>query len=167
MPFAGSQKSKLDEKLRLLIPVSYWRGLDKNTEGDSFFAMPGRDGKSIWVVPNRVYEREQAEWPPLERLSRDAFRVRRFELAHTEPLTADSQGRVQLTENMLKLIGVDPEVDRSVMLVGLGSRFEIFRPSTFEENTADVWKTYSDLREAALKEVQEIREHDQRIAVKC
>ena len=123
--FVGTYRHVVDEKKRLAIPAK-WRAAASGA--DEFYVLP--DPKSCLVVlpesaMNKMLERaDDISIGEYER--RDVLRLIASK-AHGTP--CDKQGRVVLTDDLLKHAGIDSEA----VLVGVLTRFEIWSPERFAE----------------------------------
>jgi MraZ protein len=123
--FVGTYRHAVDEKNRVAIPAK-WRAAARGAQ--EFFVLP--DPKNCLVVlPQSAMAKmlERADDISLgEYGRRDVLRLISSQ-AHGTP--CDKQGRVGLTEGLLRHAGIEGEA----VLVGVLTRFEIWSPARFAE----------------------------------
>jgi MraZ protein len=141
--FVGRFRYKVDKKKRVAIP-SAWRAAAQGEQ--DYFVLP--DPRNCLVVLSsagmeKILERAQAvTMGELER--RESMSLLG---SQTRGLRVDAQGRIMLPEEMLRLAGIDDEVE----LIGGFDRFEIWAPARWTEfeNKAKA-KLDQSFRQAAL-----------------
>src|ERR1700690_4213453 len=123
--FVGTFRHSVDEKKRVAIPAK-WRAAAKGSQ--EFYVLP--DPKNCLVVlPASAMEKmlERADDISIgEYARRDVLRVIASR-AHGSP--CDKQGRISLTEELLKHAGIEKEA----VLAGALTRFEIWSPARWAE----------------------------------
>jgi len=123
--FFGTFRHAVDDKNRLAIPAK-WRAAAKGSQ--EFYVLP--DPKNCLVVmPASAMDKmlERADEIKIgEYEKRDVLRLIASR-AHGSP--CDKQGRVGLTEDLLRHAGIEKEA----VLVGVLTRFEIWSPARFAE----------------------------------
>ncbi len=123
--FVGTFRHAVDEKNRVAIPAK-WRAAAKGSQ--EFYVLP--DPKNCLVVlpssaMNKMLERaDDISIGEYER--RDVLRLISSQ-AHGTP--CDKQGRIGLTEELLRHAGIDKEA----VLVGILNKFEIWSPARLVE----------------------------------
>ena len=123
--FVGRFRYKVDAKKRVAIP-SVWRAVAQGEQ--DYFVLP--DPRNCLVVlpssgMEKIMERAQAvTMGELER--RESMSLLG---SQTRGLRLDSQGRIMLTEELLKLAEVTDEAE----LIGGFDRFEIWSPARWAE----------------------------------
>ena len=136
--FFGTFRHAVDEKNRVAIPAK-WRYGGGETARAEFYVLP--DPKNCLVVLT-----ESAMEKMLERADdisigeygrRDVLRVIASR-AHGSP--CDSQGRIGLTEELLRHAGVGKEA----VLVGMLTRFEIWSPERWAEVDRNAMQNFSE-----------------------
>ena len=156
MPLLGTHELTIDQKNRLSIPVAVWRSLDKERDGDGFYLLPGRRPNTLYLVPEKTYDRECLQVPPLDRLSDETYEYMEFVRSNSVKLEADAQGRVLVPERMLKLAGLSKEV----ALCGIGDRLELWNATEHSQFSKTQWTGYAAKRAAAVAEIQKVRQED-------
>jgi MraZ protein len=123
--FVGTFRHSVDEKNRLAIPAK-WRAAAKGAQ--EFFVLPHPQAH-LFVLPESAMDKM------LERV--DDMSIGEYERRNTLRLITgdghgtpcDAQGRIILTEQLLKHAGIEGEA----VLVGVLKGFEIWSPARLEE----------------------------------
>jgi MraZ protein len=123
--FVGTFRHAVDDKNRVAIPAK-WRAAGKGSR--EFFILP--DPKACMVVVPAATMRKMAERADDisigEYQRRDALRMI---TSRSHVTTCDKQGRIGLTEELLRLAGIQDEA----VLVGVLNKFEIWSPAGWEQ----------------------------------
>lgn len=131
--FRKSQYRSLDPKGRLMLPPEYREALAAlSPEGG--FVLTGDQGRLVAYTP--------ADWEDtrekLARIKRPSLQLSRFMskiLGLAEEMIPDAQGRVRLSQPLMRAAGLT----KDVVLVGMGWKFEIWDQARFEAlETEDV-----------------------------
>jgi MraZ protein len=134
--FFGTFRHFVDEKNRLAIPAK-WRAAAKGSQ--EFYVLP--DPKNFLVVlpgsaMGKMLERaDDISIGEYER--RDVLRLIASR-AHGSP--CDRQGRIGLTEELLRHAGIEKEA----VLVGVLTRFEIWSPARFAEAEQSTTQVFAE-----------------------
>jgi MraZ protein len=139
--YVGSFRHVLDAKNRLTIPAR-WR-FAGDEDGDVYLALPNPGGYVSVLPPAEVEKLHQkVSEKALSDTEAQDFLNRFFAVAHS--FGCDKQGRVNLTDELLKHAGID----RDAVLVGTMDKFSIWSPDrlaqmqarTSAENFGDVMR---------------------------
>jgi MraZ protein len=124
--FQGAHPYRIDEKGRLKMPAEFVAGL-----GSDFTVTRGQNG-CLWIMP-------EADWRELvERVRGDslvdqrALALQRYFIGSAVTLSLDAQGRLAVPPVLRELAGIRHEV----MLVGIGSRIELWARERWDEYEA-------------------------------
>lgn len=125
--FMGEYSHTIDAKGRLIVPSKFRESL-----GDDFVVTKGLDGC--------LYVYDKVEWTAFEQklktlpiTNKDARQFARFFLAGAAGVEVDKQGRI-LIPNVLRDFA---SLQKDVVLLGVGSRIEIWDKALYEKNTYD------------------------------
>jgi MraZ protein len=125
--FSGEYRFSLDTKKRVNIPSGIRKMLPPESEGTLVFTR-GFEG-CVYVYPND-------EWKRLTKMlnSLDSFNVKvrdfiRLFVGPAYKTTMDSQGRVLLPENILKMARIDKEI----LLIGSLNKWEMWNPDQYDK----------------------------------
>ena len=134
--FMGEYNHTIDAKGRLIIPSKF-----REILGDAFVVTKGLDG-CLFVYDNEEWKRVEEKLRSLPITNKEARQFVRFFLAGATEAEVDKQGRI-LIPNVLREFA---EITKDVVLVGVGSRIEIWSRERFEET-------------ASFEDMDEIAEH--------
>lgn len=134
--FMGEYNHTIDAKGRLIIPSKF-----REILGDAFVVTKGLDG-CLFVYDNEEWKRFEEKLRSLPITNKEARQFVRFFLAGATEAEVDKQGRI-LIPNVLREFA---EITKDVVLVGVGSRIEIWGRERFEEA-------------ASFEDMDEIAEH--------
>ena len=134
--FMGEYNHTIDAKGRLIIPSKF-----REILGDAFVVTEGLDG-CLLVYDNEEWKRFEEKLRSLPITNKEARQFVRFFLAGATEAEVDKQGRI-LIPNVLREFA---EITKDVVLVGVGSRIEIWSRERFEET-------------ASFEDMDEIAEH--------
>ncbi|MCX4323356.1 MAG: division/cell wall cluster transcriptional repressor MraZ [Lachnospiraceae bacterium] len=134
--FMGEYNHTIDAKGRLIIPSKF-----REILGDAFVVTKGLDG-CLFVYDNEEWKRFEEKLRSLPITNKEARQFVRFFLAGATEAEVDKQGRI-LIPNVLREFA---ELTKDVVLVGVGSRIEIWGRERFEDA-------------AAFDDMDEIAEH--------
>ena len=128
MLFSGKYEHVIDEKQRLAVPSPIRARLDKETDGEAFYAAPMANG-AIWLWTERVFERlandlEQSLMPQAELLEFDESLF-----PEAERLELDKAGRIRLPQEMLEEAGLGS----TVLILGMRDHLELRDPEQYRE----------------------------------
>lgn len=134
--FMGEYNHTIDAKGRLIIPSKF-----REILGDAFVVTKGLDG-CLFVYDNEEWKRFEEKLRSLPITNKEARQFVRFFLAGATEAEVDKQGRI-LIPNVLREFA---QLTKDVVLVGVGSRIEIWGRERFEDA-------------AAFDDMDEIAEH--------
>ena len=134
--FMGEYNHTLDAKGRLIIPSKF-----REILGDAFVVTKGLDG-CLFVYDNEEWQRFEEKLRSLPITNKEARQFVRFFLAGATEAEVDKQGRILIPNVLREFAGLA----KDVVLVGVGSRIEIWGRERFEDT-------------AAFEDMDEIAEH--------
>ena len=134
--FMGEYNHTIDAKGRLIVPSKF-----REILGDAFVVTKGLDG-CLFVYDNEEWKLFEEKLRALPITNKEARQFVRFFLAGATEAEVDKQGRI-LIPNVLREFA---ELTKDVVLVGVGSRIEIWGKERFEN-------------EAVFEDMDEIAEH--------
>ena len=132
--FMGEYNHTIDAKGRLIIPAKFREAL-----GDEFVVTKGMDG-CLFVFDNSEWQAFAEKLRSLPMIDKEVRQFTRFFLAGAASVEVDKQGRILLPSVLREFAGLT----KDVVLVGVGSRAEIWDKSRWIENTS-----YDDMDEIA------------------
>lgn len=136
----GEYTHSIDIKGRVIVPAKF-----RDDLGEHFVVTKGLDG-CLFVYDNKEWAAFEEKLKTLPLTNKEARAFVRFFLAGAATVEVDKQGRI-LLPNVLREFA---KLDKEAVLVGVGSRVEIWSKENWEE-TAD------------FDDVDEIAEHMQNL----
>lgn len=125
--FMSEYNYTVDTKGRLIVPSKFREQL-----GDEFVVTKGMDG-CLFVYANEDWTAFEQKLTSLPLINKEARKFARFFLAGAAQVEVDKQGRILLPANLREFAGLD----KDVVLVGVGSRIEIWSRENWENMDAD------------------------------
>jgi MraZ protein len=153
MFFVGMYELTIDAKNRLSIPHAIRSKMNCDTDGRSFYVVPGQRRGTLAIYPERYFEQLRAEVPSPEQLSESGYAWRQFEYSQSALLDPDNQGRILIPERLLKRAGMG----RDVTLIGVQDRLELWSRTEFDAFQDDNWPEYPQHRSRAMSELRELQ----------
>lgn len=126
--FMGEYNHTIDAKGRLSIPSKF-----RSTLGLEFVISKGIDG-CLYAYANEDWTRFEEKLTSLPLVDKGARQFARFFLAGAASLELDPQGRILLPSSLREFAGLE----KDVVLVGVGTRIEIWSKERWDEASAGV-----------------------------
>ena len=120
--FMGQYNHTIDTKGRVIVPSKFRERL-----GEEFVVTKGMDG-CLFVYANEDWAVFEQKLTSLPLINKEARKFARFFLAGASQVEVDKQGRILIASNLREFAGLDKEV----VLVGVGSRIEIWSLEKWE-----------------------------------
>lgn len=120
--FMSQYNHTVDAKGRLIVPSKFRERL-----GEEFVVTKGMDG-CLFVYANEDWAVFEQKLTSLPLINKEARKFARFFLAGASQVEVDKQGRILIASNLREFAGLDKEV----VLVGVGSRIEIWSLEKWE-----------------------------------
>ncbi|MBQ7920940.1 MAG: division/cell wall cluster transcriptional repressor MraZ [Lachnospiraceae bacterium] len=126
--FKSQYNHTVDTKGRLIIPSKF-----REILGEQFVVTKGMDG-CLFAFSNDDWKVFEEKLKALPITNKNARKFARFFLAGAADVELDKQGRILLPQHLREF----GEIDKDVVLVGVGSRIEIWdRDKWIVENSDD------------------------------
>lgn len=126
--FKSQYNHTVDTKGRLIIPSKF-----REILGEQFVVTKGMDG-CLFAFSNDDWKVFEEKLKALPITNKNARKFARFFLAGAADVEVDKQGRILLPQHLREF----GEIDKDVVLVGVGSRIEIWdRDKWIVENSDD------------------------------
>ena len=125
--FMSEYNHTVDTKGRLIVPSKF-----REQVGDEFVVTKGMDG-CLFVYANDDWSAFEQKLTSLPLINKEARKFARFFLAGAAQVEVDKQGRILLPANLRQFAGLE----KDVVLVGVGSRIEIWSRENWENMDAD------------------------------
>ena len=124
--FMSEYNHTLDTKGRLIIPAKF-----RETLGEEFVISKGMDG-CLFVYAGDDWNAFEQKLTSLPLINKEARQFARF-LAGAATVEVDKQGRILLPAHLREFAGLE----KDVVLVGVGSRVEIWSKDKWEAMNSD------------------------------
>ena len=125
--FMGEYNHTVDPKGRLIVPAKFREQL-----GDEFVVTKGLDG-CLFVYTSEEWHNIEEKFRNISMTSKDARKFSRFFFAGAASCELDKQGRILLPAALREFAGLE----KDVVLVGVGSRVEIWSKDKWENMNSD------------------------------
>lgn len=125
--FMSEYNHTVDAKGRLIVPSKFREQL-----GDEFVVTKGMDG-CLFVYANDDWNAFEQKLTSLPLINKEARKFARFFLAGAAQVEVDKQGRILLPANLREFASLE----KDVLLVGVGSRIEIWSRENWVNMDAD------------------------------
>ena len=126
--FMSEYNHTIDTKGRLIIPAKFREDL-----GQEFVVSKGMDG-CLFVYANDDWKAFEQKLTDLPLINKEARQFARFFLSGAAPVELDKQGRILLPTKLREFAGLE----KDVVLVGVGSRVEIWSQDKWDNMGEDV-----------------------------
>ncbi|MBE5866391.1 MAG: division/cell wall cluster transcriptional repressor MraZ [Lachnospiraceae bacterium] len=126
--FMSEYNHTIDAKGRLIIPSKF-----REVLGDEFVVSKGMDG-CLFVYANDDWQAFEQKLTSLPLINKQARNFSRFFLAGAATVELDKQGRILLPASLREFA----ELEKDVVLVGVGSRIEIWNKEKYEDMGEDM-----------------------------
>lgn len=123
----GTYSVSLDEKFRISVPSMWRKRISPEAEG-TFVIIKGFEG-SLLAMPEDEWEKY---WDDIESLPENAETrtLKRIILNNMKISVMDKQGRVSFSQELCEFA----EIKKELVLVGKGSKIEVWDPQALEKN---------------------------------
>ncbi len=125
--FMSEYNHTIDAKGRLIIPAKF-----RDCLGQEFVVSKGMDG-CLFVYANDDWNAFEQKLTSLPLINKEARQFSRFFLAGAAQVELDKQGRILLPAHLREFAGLD----KDVILVGVGSRVEIWSKEKWDAISED------------------------------
>lgn len=125
--FMSEYNHTLDTKGRLIIPAKF-----REVLGEEFVISKEMDG-CLFVYANDDWNAFEQKLTSLPLINKEARQFARFFLAGAATVEVDKQGRILLPAHLREFAGLE----KDVVLVGVGSRVEIWSKDKWENMNSD------------------------------
>ena len=125
--FRGINSVSLDVKGRIAMPTQYREKIHELSEGNMVVTIDTED-RCLMLYPLSQWQEIEEQLAALPTFNPATRRIQRLLIGHATDLALDRNGRVLLPPLLREYAGLD----KSVMLVGQGKRFEIWGESQWE-----------------------------------
>lgn len=128
--FRGASHLSLDTKGRMTVPARYKDSLLESCDGNLIMTVDVMD-KCLMLYPLPVWLGVEADLSKLPSTNKSARRIKRLLIGYATDVTMDKNGRLLLPPALREFA----ELDKQIVLIGQGSKFEIWDEAHWKECT--------------------------------
>lgn len=136
--FLGEYQHSLDAKGRITVPAKF-----RDELGINFVATKGLDN-CIFLYPPQEWQRIEHKLHSLPFTRADVRSFTRFFFSGAAEMEIDKQGRILLPLNLREYAAIE----KDLLIIGVGSRVEIWSDRKWAEYTAATASSYEALAES-------------------
>ena len=148
--FQGHANISLDEKGRIIIPSKFRKHILPEANGILNVTL-GRD-KCIWLFPSYQWQNVLITLNEVNPYTKDEVAMKRQMLYYADELTADSQHRILIPQELLQMVNIKKEV----LLLGQLERIEIWNPAVYADYLKDNSDSYEDVMQKVMSGLKNI-----------
>jgi MraZ protein len=149
--FRGIHAINLDPKGRLAVPTRYRDRLQLDASGQLVLTID-TDAACLLLYPLPEWEVIEAKIQALPSFNPQARRIQRLLIGHATELELDGSGRILLPS----LLREHAKLDKKVMLVGQGKKFELWSETTWNESRETWLADVSSSPDSMPEEMKEL-----------
>jgi MraZ protein len=129
--FRGGSTVNLDAKGRLAFPTRYRSALEERCEGRVVLTV--HDDRCLLLYPYPDWDEIERKLVRLPNQNRRTRTLQRMLLGHATELDIDKSGRILIPPRLREFANLE----KRVVLAGLGNKFEIWNETSWEEHCGD------------------------------
>lgn len=142
--FQGHSNTTIDEKGRIIVPAKFRKHILPEANGVLNVTL-GRD-KCVWLFPSYEWTKVLQTVQSTNPFTTDEVSMRRQMLYYADDLTVDSQHRILIPQEMLKIVGIK----KDVLLLGQIERIEVWSPEAYEKYLKDSPESYEGVMQKVM-----------------
>ena len=147
--FFGETAINLDAKGRLAIPMRYREAIQEACGGRMVLTYSAFDSGALWLYPEEEWKRVRDEVTGLSTFDAGHRSLQRRLVGSASSTEPDGNSRIQLPLTLRQVAGLE----KRVVLLGMGSRFEIWNETVLNQKRVEEEKSLS---EAASEEMSRL-----------
>lgn len=144
MPLTGTFERTLDDKLRLALPKPVRDDLIR--EGEMIYVAPEPEG-AVGIYAAAQFEARAERISQSTANPEDVRKFRRIYYSSAESVSADSQGRVRLSERLAKRANLSGEV----VVLGVGDHLEVWNRAEWQASADTIEDEFDQLANIAFR----------------
>jgi len=138
--FFGETAINLDAKGRLAIPMRYRDPIQELCGGQLVLTYSAFDNGALYLYPEQEWERVRDEVTSLSTFNPGHRSLQRKLVGSASAVEPDANGRVQLPQTLRQVASLE----KRVVLLGMGSRFEIWNETILNQKRADEERSFDE-----------------------
>jgi MraZ protein len=135
--YFGETAINLDAKGRLAIPSRYRDAIQEACGGRMVLTYSAFDSGALWLYPEKEWERVRDEVTRLSTFNPGHRSLQRKLVGSATAVELDGSARVLLPQTLREVTGLE----RRVVMMGMGSRFEIWNEAILNQKRAEEERT--------------------------
>jgi MraZ protein len=135
--YFGETAINLDAKGRLAIPSRYRDAIQEACGGHMVLTYSAFDSGALWLYPEKEWERVRDEVTRLSTFNPGHRSLQRKLVGSATAVELDGSARVLLPQTLREVTGLE----RRVVMMGMGSRFEIWNEAVLNQKRAEEERT--------------------------
>jgi MraZ protein len=139
--FFGETAINLDAKGRLAIPMRYRDSIQEACGGRLVLTYSAFDSGALWLYPEDEWKRVRDEVTGLSTFNSAHRSLQRRLVGSASGTEPDGNGRIQLPLTLRQVAGLE----KRVVLLGMGSRFEIWNETVLNQKRVEEEKSLSEV----------------------
>jgi MraZ protein len=139
--FFGETAINLDAKGRLAIPMRYRDSIQEVCGGHLVLTYSAFDSGALWLYPEDEWKRVRDEVTGLSTFNSAHRSLQRRLVGSASGTEPDGNGRIQLPLTLRQVAGLE----KRVVLLGMGSRFEIWNETVLNQKRVEEEKSLSEV----------------------
>lgn len=147
--FSGEYECKIDAKGRMVLPAKVKARLPEQDAGE--IVVKRGFEKCLTIYPMMEWKKIFSKVAGLNEFSAEYRNFQRNFFRGSTEVELDNAGRFLISKSLLKYA----EIDKEVIVVGLGNRVEIWNPDLYDEFLIKDSQEFSDLAEKYLTDQSE------------
>lgn len=144
MKFRGINAVNIDTKGRMAVPTRYRERLSEEAN-DQLILTIDTEQRCLLLYPQPIWEEIEQKIAALPSFQPATRRIQRLLIGHATEVTLDSHGRLLLPQ----LLREYAHIDKKVMLLGQGNKFEIWDEANWQQSR-DEWLSTGLLSEETM-----------------
>lgn len=143
--FQGHANTTIDEKGRLIIPAKFRKHIPAESNNVMNVTL-GRDN-CVWLFPSTEWMKVMETLRGTNPYTQDEVAMRRQMLFHTDELSVDSQHRLLIPQELIKIVGIK----KDVLLIGQIERIELWNPESYDKYLKGNQDSYEDVMQKVME----------------
>jgi len=121
----------------MAIPTRYRQVLADQCNNRLVLTYSAYDSGALWIYPEQEWERVRDQVMGLSTFDQNHRSLQRRLVGSATPVEPDGSGRIQLPQTLRQVAGLE----KRAVLMGMGSRFELWNESVLNQKRADEERT--------------------------
>ncbi len=138
--YFGETAINLDAKGRFAIPTRYRELIEEQCAGHLVLTYSAFDTGALWLYPLESWERVRDDVMRLSTWDAGHRSLQRRLVGSATPVEPDGSARLQLPQTLRQVAGLE----KRIVLLGMGSRFEIWNENTLNQKRAEEERSLSE-----------------------